>query len=187
MRQITACFLLILCSHAQADQAERLKEADFTTQWHANHEVLERKSEAVMTYLWTDVYAAAFFTEPSISPARAVAEQREQRLELYYFRDISRADVIKATNTTLRRQQDSATLKRLQPQIEQLHATLHNIRQGDRYALDFLPGQGISLECNGKVMFSSPDPEFARAYLAIWLAPNGLSDSLRSTLLSQIP
>jgi hypothetical protein len=34
------------------------------------------------------------------------------------------------------------------------------------------------------IMFSSVDDELARAYLGIWLAPGGLSDSLRDRLLN---
>ncbi len=100
---------------------------------------------------------------------------------LYYFRDIDRKDVIKAATATLERQQASARLK---PELDQLHARFRNIRSGDRYALDFRSGRGLNLEINGQVVFSSRDTELAKAYMGIWLAPKGLSDSLRGQLLN---
>jgi hypothetical protein len=183
MRQIFLCLLLIFSPLALANQADRLKEANFAAQWRTGSEQLERKSQTVLNYLWVDVYAAALFTPPDVSPKDAVNQQRGQRLELYYFRDIDRSDVIKAASQTLQRQQSPATLSRLQGELDRLHASFQNIRPGDRYALDYLPGRGMNLERNGQVIFSSPNAELARVYLGIWLAPEGLSDSLRTALL----
>ncbi|NWA26086.1 chalcone isomerase family protein [Pseudomonas gingeri] len=187
MRQIIACLLLIFSSLSWAGSAERLKEAHFPGQWHNGSETLELKGQSVLTYLWADVYAAALYTAPGVSARQAVAELRDQRLELYYFRAIDRSDVIKAATATLQRQQTAANLVRLQGELDALHQSFKDIQQGDRYALDYRVGQGLSLERNGQVIFSSRDPELARAYFGIWLAPQGLSDPLRETLLAQNP
>ena len=69
-------------------------------------------------------------------------------------------------------------------ELDALHATFRDIRPGDRYALNFNAGRGLTLEVNGQAVFSSPDQELARAYLGIWLSPNGLSDKLRTSLLA---
>lgn len=183
MRYLLICFVLLFSSVTSANPAERLKEASFPAQLSGRSPALERKSQGVLTYLWADVYAAALFNEPQVSPKQAFAEQRAQCLELYYFRDIDRSDVIKAANATLARQQSKATLNRLQQQLDQLHATFKNIQRGDRYMLSVKPQQGMSLERNGQVIFTSPDPELARVYLGLWLAPDGLSTSLRESLL----
>ena len=176
MRNVALCLLLMLSLTAQANQADRLRQAGFPSQSQA----LTLKNQEVLTYLWADVYAAALYTQAGTSAKAAWEQQKDLRLELYYFRDIDRSDVIKAANTTLDRQQANARLK---PEIEKMHARFGDIRSGDRYALDFRPGRGLNLEINGQVVFSSADDQLARAYLGIWLAPNGLSDSLRSKLL----
>ncbi|MCU1735831.1 MULTISPECIES: chalcone isomerase family protein [unclassified Pseudomonas] len=187
MRQIAACLLLIFSSLTWAGPAERLKEAHFPSQWHNGSETLELKGQTVLTYLWADVYAAALYSAPGISARQAVAELRDQRLELYYFRDIDRLDVIKAATATLQRQQTAANLQHLQGELDSLHQSFKDIQRGDRYALDYRVGRGLNLERNGQVIFSSHDPELARAYFGIWLAPQGLSDPLRETLLAQNP
>ncbi|WP_249673052.1 chalcone isomerase family protein [Pseudomonas abieticivorans] len=183
MRQLPALLLLLCCTLVQASPADKLKEANFAAQWSDNSPALQRKSEALLNYLWVDVYAAAVFTEAAISPAQAFNDKRDLRLELYYFRDIDRNDVIKAATVTIKRQLDPARLAKLQAELDRLHEGFQNIRQGDRYALVYRrPGQ-LTLERNGQAFFHSDNPDLARAYLGIWLAPNGLSDSLRTALL----
>ncbi|WP_339438689.1 chalcone isomerase family protein [Pseudomonas sp. EA_15y_Pfl1_P104] len=177
MRHIVFCLLLMLSITAHANEAERLKQANFPAQ----SQELTLKNQAVLTYLWADVYAAALYAPTPLGARQAWDQQKALRLVLYYFRDIDRNDVIKAAIATLERQQ---IIPRLKPEIEKLHASFRNIRSGDRYALNFRPGRGLNLEINGEVVFSSRDDELARAYLGIWLAPKGLSDGLRTTLLN---
>jgi hypothetical protein len=171
MRHVLLCLLLMLAPSAHANEADRLRQAAFAVQAHE----LSLKNQTVLTYLWADVYAAALYAPPDTSAKLAWNQQKALRLELYYFRDIDRNDVIKAANTTLERQQANA---RLRPEVDQLHARFRDIQKGDRYALDFRPGRGLNLEINGEVVFSSRDDELARAYLGIWLAPKGLSEGL---------
>ncbi|MFL1502456.1 chalcone isomerase family protein [Pseudomonas sp. O64] len=180
MRHVLLCLLLIFSVTVQASEADRLRQAAFPAQ----SQDLARKNQAVLVYLWADVYAAALYAPANLRAKQAWDQQKDLRLALYYFRDIDRNDVIKAATTALERQQSSATLARLKPALDQLHASFRNIRSGDRYALDFRPGRGLNLEINEQVVFSSGDDELAKAYLGIWLAPKGLSDSLRKSLLN---
>jgi hypothetical protein len=176
--------LLLLSGELLANNRERLQEANFAPSHVLNQNDLERKNQSVLNYLWVDVYAAAFYAPAQASASQAVAKPLTQRLELYYFRNIDSQDVIKAAWVTLKRQHDSATLEHLRPHIDALHATFRDIRPGDRYALNFNANSGLSLEVNGQEVFSSPDIELAKAYLGIWLSPNGLSDELRTSLLA---
>lgn len=176
MRQLFICLMLMLSITAHANDADRLRQAAFPPQV----EGLALKNQAVLNYLWADVYAAALYASPDSSARQTWDQQKALRLELYYFRDIDRNDVIKAATATLERQQASTRLKQ---ELDKLHASFRNIRSGDRYALDVRPGRGLNLEINGKVVFSSRDEELAKAYLGIWLGPKGLSDGLRSKLL----
>ncbi|SDR37617.1 Chalcone isomerase-like [Pseudomonas grimontii] len=176
MRHVVLCLLLMFSIPTFANEADRLTQANFPAQ----SQQLALKNQAVLTYLWADVYAAALYAPADLGAKQAWDQQKALRLVLYYFRDIDRSDVIKAANTTLERQQASARLK---PELDQLHASFRNIRSGDRYALDFHPGRGLNLEINDQVVFSSRNDALARAYLGIWLAPKGLSDELRGKLL----
>jgi hypothetical protein len=176
--------LLLLSTALLASTDERLRQANFAAQATVERTTLERKNQTVLRYLWADVYAAALYAEPSVSPAQALDQQRSKRLELFYFRKIQRDDVIEAAWTTLKKQHDPATLERLRSDVDALHASFLDINPGDRYALNYNADSGLSLERNGETSFTSNNPVLASAYLGIWLAPKGLSDKLRSSLLS---
>lgn len=179
-RTLALSLLLSSCTSLFAQASERLEQAAFAPR----HEILERKNQALLNYLWLDVYAAAFYVEPGVTPQQAVEQPGHQRLELYYFRAIDRADLIKAAWITLERQHAPAALEALRDELKALHDQFRDIAPGDRYALDFSPGRGLSLERNGVQVFTSPDPALAKAYLGIWLRPDGLSDELRASLLA---
>lgn len=185
MRRLLILTLLLGSLNAQGKDSEPLAQADFAGQITQNRLHLERKNQALLNYLWVDVYAAAFYAQADVSAQQALGENRSKRLELYYFRAIDRADVIKAAWVTLERQHAPAQLDPLRGELDRLHQSFRDIVAGDRYALAYNPEQGLSLERNGTVAFTSRNPALAQAYLGIWLAPDGLSDSLRDTLLAQ--
>jgi hypothetical protein len=187
MRLFICLMLLASSLDLLASNRERLAEAAFSPYRQQAEHTLQRQNQAVLNYLWVDVYAAAFYTEPGISPRQAVGNSHRQRLELYYFRAIAREDVIKAAWVTLQRQQPAAQLQRLRPELDALHATFADIQPGDRYALDYSVSAGLHLERNGRRLFSSRNAELAHAYLGIWLAADGLSASLREQLLGAAP
>ncbi len=176
--------LLLLSETLLANTGERLREAGFSSGFELNREALERKNQSVLTYLWVEVYAAAFYAPRQASPGDAFDAPLSQRLELYYFRDIDREDVIEAAWTTLNRQHDARTLEPLRDALDALHDNFRDIRAGDRYALNFSPSSGLTLERNGEIAFTSQNPQLAKVYLGIWLAPKGLSDELRGRLLA---
>lgn len=62
-----------------------------------------------------------------------------------------------------------------------------DIKRGDRFALNFSPQRGLNLERNGSVIFTSQNPALAKTYLGIWLAPDGLPENLRKTLMKLAP
>lgn len=184
MRLFIGLILLLHSFSLLASTNERLKEAAFSPYLQQANSNIERKSQAVLNYLWVDVYAAALYTEPAISPQQAVGHDYPQRLELYYFRQIARDDVIDAAWLTLKRQLTAAQLARLRSEIDALHETFRDIQAGDRYALNYSAATGLSVERNKRILFSSQNAELAHAYLGIWLADDGLSPSLRQQLLS---
>ena len=187
MRKLLIVLLLLHSAASPADEAARFKEANFPALAQADTTPMVRKGQIVLTYLWADIYAAALFTPPGISPEQAFNEQRDLRLELFYLRDLDHSDITQASATILKRQQSAATLSAIDGPLKKLQASFSDIKRGDRYALDYDPARGLNLERNGKVIFNSPDPELAKAYLGIWLAPDGLHEKLRQTLMAQTP
>ena len=187
MRQMLIVLLLMCSTTLQAADSALLKQANFAAQWRDGSQLMERKGQIVLTYLWADIYAAALFTPPGISPEQAFNEQRDLRLELFYLRDLDHSDITQASATILKRQHPATTLASLDAPLKKLQASFGNIKRGDRYALDYNPQRGLNVERNGAVIFNSQNQELAKVYLGIWLAPQGLPDKLRLALLAQQP
>jgi hypothetical protein len=58
-----------------------------------------------------------------------------------------------------------------------------NVQEGSRISGVYLPTGGARFYLDGKPLASVPDPEFARAFFAIWLDPKTTAPSLRTALL----
>jgi hypothetical protein len=187
MRQMLIVAFLIFSATSQATEPGPIKEANFPEQWRSGSQLMERKGQIVLTYLWADIYAAALFTQPDVSPQQAFNQQRDLRLELFYLRDLDHGDITKASDTILKRQQPASTLASLDAPLKNLQSSFGDIKRGDRYALDYNPRRGLNIERNGTVIFNSQNHELARVYLGIWLAPKGLPEKLRRDLLAQRP
>ncbi|MFJ7885360.1 chalcone isomerase family protein [Pseudomonas sp. NPDC096917] len=187
MRQILIVLLLVYSATSLADEAALFKEANFPAQWHDGSQVMPRKSQIVLKYLWADIYAAALYTPPDVTPQQAFDDQRDLRLELFYLRDLNHSDITDASTTILKRQHSVAFLTRQEAELKKLQSSFGDIKRGDRYALDYDPKRGLNIERNGSVIYNSQNHELARLYLGIWLAPEGLPEKLRQELLAQRP
>ena len=93
MRQLLIVLVLLYSATGLAAESARIKEANFPAQWQDGSRVMERKGQIVLTYLWADIYAAALFTQPGITPQQAFNEQLDLRIELFYLRDLNHGDI----------------------------------------------------------------------------------------------
>ena len=58
-----------------------------------------------------------------------------------------------------------------------------NVKDGSRISGVFLPAGGARFYLDGRPLAAVPDPEFARAFFAIWLDPGTSARGLRAALL----
>lgn len=184
---LRVAIITLLCALPLIGNADekRLEQANFPDQLMVDGEQLVLRNASVLNYLFVDVYSAALLA-PADEPLADIAESpRPLHLELFYYREIDRSDVIKAAWVALERQYDQARLDSLRPGIDKLHATFTDIQPQDRYSLTLDRNQALSLKYNGKEIFQSDDAQLARAYVGIWLKDNGLSDKLRKRLLAE--
>ena len=176
---------LLLPATAYADSAPN-SQSEFTESvaLENSNQVLPLRNQHLLEYLFVDVYSAALYAPDDAELNRLLPGDAPLRLELSYYRSIKRQDVIKAAWTALKRQYDENALAQLKPNIDELHSTLSDISDGDRYSLTRTTTGKLILRHNGKATFESDDRQLAEAYPGIWLNPNGLSDELRTALLN---
>ncbi|MES2742825.1 MAG: chalcone isomerase family protein [Pseudomonadota bacterium] len=65
-----------------------------------------------------------------------------------------------------------------------MRATFPDVKEGSHLSGTYLPGVGVRFHLDGKALAEVPDPQFALAFFAIWLAPASSAPQLRAALLA---
>ena len=148
----------------------------------AHTPALRLAGSGLMTYLTLDIYRAALW-----APADFRADSYEQRpfaLELTYLRSLDGQAIAKRSLTEMRR---AATLTDAQASswLAAMQAAFPNVSNGDRITGINQPGVGALFVVNGKTGARIADPQFAKLFFGIWLAPTTSEPALRQTLLAQ--
>ena len=106
-----------------------------------------------------------------------------RRLEFVYFGSLKAEDFVEAANESLAENLQSTTLDRLKPKIDAFNALYVDISKQDRYAISYVPGHGLELALNGKVLGRVEGDEFAIAYFNIWFGDKPFNSHLKTSLL----
>ncbi|MFN2353736.1 MAG: chalcone isomerase family protein [Desulfopila sp.] len=133
------------------------------------------------------VYNAELFAKKPLEEKNILSEDISKCLVLHYTRKLSAEDIIKAANTILRRQHDTATVERQRQETEALHKNYVDVKDGDSYMLCYKAAEGLTeLFYNDAEVITIQSREFGQFYLGIWLGDKDpISDDLRRSLLQQ--
>jgi len=131
-------------------------------------------------------YCAACYVDAAAAGADPLSDVA-RRLELHYFHDIKAKDFVAATNATIGNNCTADELAGMHDAIAAYNALYVDIKDGERYALTYVPGVGTELSHNGKPLGTIPGVVFARALFAIWLGANPLDAGLRRALTGTPP
>lgn len=103
-------------------------------------------------------------------------------LQLTYAKSIAGARIVEASVNEMRRLgwRDEAQLARWR---EEMMLAFPDVQPGDSLTGLASPGQGVQFWYGGRARHVVRDPEFARAFFAIWLDPRTREPELRHRLL----
>jgi hypothetical protein len=129
------------------------------------------------------VYLAGLYLDARSSDAtRIVQSPKRKRLVLYFFRDASRGQIIKAWRGGMRR--NVVDMRPLEDRMNQLAAVTPDLKRGDVLVFDFANGAvDVSLARRGHKII--PGADFSRALLAVWLGPRPPDKDLKAALLGK--
>lgn len=176
----TIALTLLLALPATAREIEGV---EFSDRLQPQGEVLELHGLGLLRYRWVfKGYVAALYLPPGTAAERAL-EDVAKRLELEYFWSIAGPDFGDAAEQLLAKSLSARELDALRERLTRLHAAYQDVKPGDRYALDYLPGKGTTLSKNGDALATIPGADFAKAYFGIWLGKQPLDESLKQQLL----
>lgn len=130
------------------------------------------------------IYTARLWQPMGSSAQQLIAQQTPFALELSYHRSISRERFVDASMDEIRRlfgeQVSASQLQIWQAEMQQAFV---DVESGMRITGVFLPGEGARFYVNDRLQHRVADPQFARAFFAIWLDPRSRDRDLRQRLL----
>lgn len=129
------------------------------------------------------VYAAALYAPEGVGAPALLSGEHPLRLEIHYLRELEAKVLAEAAEKVLERQLPAALFQELRPRIDRFHGFYQDVAEGDRYAMEYVPGAGTTLLRNGRPVGSVEGADFAAAYFGIWLGGDPLSEDLRTALL----
>jgi hypothetical protein len=130
------------------------------------------------------IYHAAFYLGADHDLSKAL-EDVPMRLDVKYFRSVSRDQLISVGDKILREIATPGELAAIQGRVDQINQWYESVDRGDVYSLVYLPDQGLKLLRNGDWRGTIEGHDFARLYLRIWLGEHSQSRGLNRKLLGE--
>lgn len=183
-RGLAGILLLWMVATPLSARVERLEGVAF--------EHTRRVAEADWLLSGTHVSRWAGFLKVSVAALWLPADARGRdvldasvgkQLEIHYLVDIPGERLRDGTREVLARNFTAAQLARERAGLDALVNAFTDVRAGDRYTLTHLPGAGVTLALNGRVVARAPRDETAAAIFAVWLGTAPLNEANKRDLL----
>lgn len=182
IKQLGLAVILFVLMSAPG-QAEVVKKVFFSETVVVDKAELELKGVAVLNWaMLFDVYAGALYLPKGI-PGLRWAEDVPKRLELSYFRGIRAKAFAEASDRLLQDNLLPADYQLLAERLQTFYGFFREVKPGDRYSINYLPGKGTDLRLNEQFLGQVAGPDFAAAYFGIWLGAEPISKDFRNRLL----
>jgi hypothetical protein len=136
------------------------------------------------------VYAAGLYvTRKSNTPEEVLATAGMKRVSVTMLRDIDASELGKLFIRGVEDNMDKPSFSKLIPglmRMSQIFSDHKNLKTGDTFSLDWVPGTGAVVMLKG-VPQGEPfkEPEFFNALLRIWLGPAPADWKLKESLLGK--
>ncbi|MGV3725070.1 chalcone isomerase family protein [Hydrogenophaga sp.] len=136
------------------------------------------------------VYAAGLYLgQKADTPEAVMAMPGPKRIAITMLRDIDSAELGKLFSRGMEDNMDRTAFSKLIPgvlRMSQVFTDHKNLKEGDNFLIDWVPGTGTVLTIKGKVEGEPfKEPEFFNALMRIWLGPKPADWMLKDALLGK--
>jgi hypothetical protein len=137
------------------------------------------------------VYTAGLYVSKKAGTADEVlAAPGNKHLAITMLRDIDATELGKLFSRGVEDNMDKKDFSKVVPAIlrmSQMFSDYKNLKTGDTFTIDWLPGTGTVISIKGKP-YGEPfkEPEFFNALARIWLGPNPADWKLKEALLGKV-
>jgi hypothetical protein len=181
-----ASLAVAIPSVALAGGLVEVEDVPFHAARGQGNDALRLHGGAKLKWLLFDVYVAGLYLPPEAAAERAL-EDVPKRLEFHYLVSIDGKDFGPAGEKILQRNFTPEELSPLAGRLARIRDAYRDVKEGDRYALTYVPGVGTELSLNGSPLVTIEGADFARAYFSIWLGKKPLDEGFRRELLRALP
>lgn len=169
--------LPLLCALSQAAQA-----AAQAADWHADVPQAHQIGQGEFTWFGLGIYTATLW-----SAAKTQDMNTPFALQLTYHRHIGAQRFVDSSIAEMRRLGERhgspVSADQLTKWEGYLSRIFPDVSDGDQLVGVFIPGKGCRFYDRNRQLGQVDDPEFARAFFAIWLDPDTRDTDLRNHLL----
>jgi len=137
--------------------------------------------QARLTFLGFEVYDASLWVTPGFAHDRFT--QHPFALELRYLRDFDGSAIAQRSLREMQRV-ENVSPEQGERWLASMTRLFPDVRRGDRLTGVHLPAVGLRLLHNDQAVGEIRDPDFARAFMSIWLSPRTSEPQLRRQLLA---
>lgn len=136
------------------------------------------------------VYVAGLYLGQKVDTPEAVLTMTgPKRISITMLRDIDSAELGKLFSRGMEDNMDRSSFSKLIPgvlRMSQVFSDHKNLKEGDNFQVDWVPGTGAVLTVKGKVEGEPfKEPEFFNALMRIWLGPKPADWMLKDALLGK--
>ena len=179
-RKLAVLFWLMLCVlpvYAASDAAPS----------YIQNELTDARLSGRGSFRWfgLKIYDAALWVEGNEHKADALTSAKFV-LDLGYDRDLYGERIAQSSIYEIS-QLGFGTVKQQTEWLTKMKSLFPDVHAGTHISGVYLPSQGVRFYLDSKLLGEIDDPEFARAFFAIWLDPRTSAAKLRSQLLATKP
>ena len=179
-RKLAVLFWLMLCvlpAYAASDAAPS----------YIQNELTDARLSGRGSFRWfgLKIYDAALWVEGNEHKADALTSAKFV-LDLGYARDLYGERIAQSSISEIS-QLGFGTAGQRVVWLGKMKSLFPDVHAGTHISGVYLPSQGVRFYLDSKLLGEIDDPEFARAFFAIWLDPRTSAAKLRSQLLATKP
>ncbi|WP_372759112.1 chalcone isomerase family protein [Litorivivens sp.] len=165
--------------------AATIHAAPFGETVTVGEQTLSKVAQARYSLLWKRITDVALYVDPAqVKPDSILEADYAKYLTIEYGVPVSAERFEKMSRDLLVEHWPEEVLARHRAAIDTFCDWLEGVKPGDRYAVYWLPSQGLTLALNDRPLGSlSGDPQGAAIVLSLWLGQAAVSEAQRDSLL----
>ncbi|MFC1827187.1 chalcone isomerase family protein [Thermodesulfobacteriota bacterium] len=183
-RQVATVFCIFILAAAYPDEmaAATNRGVHFEDEMILGGNQLTLQGIGVLKWKYVvKVYLVGLYKPAGVS-VNQVLQDVPKRLEYYFFVDMKASDFQDTGFQLMAQNVGEQKARSLIQELETFNSFYRDVKAGQRYVFTYIPGQGLEMELDGKVLGKVKGAEFAAAYMSIWLGPEPVSRGLQEGL-----